>query len=135
MKRIHEMALLCVVIAATSAGAADGWCVMATERKMKVAYGHTLVAGRCDRIDFNERTGEWCVVDYKTWDSAASSGLRRTRPNGGGISPTGSSTPPRKASTRHGSPTSSAGLKLAPGLDASDGSVLGFRRFFVRRLG
>ena len=49
--------------------AADGWRVMATERKMKVVYGHTTVAGRCDRIDFNERTGEWCVIDYKTWDS------------------------------------------------------------------
>ena len=54
-----------------AARASDGWRVMATERKMKVAYGHTLVTGRCDRIDFNERTGVWCVVDYKTWDSAA----------------------------------------------------------------
>ena len=54
-----------------AARAAEGWLVMATERKMKVVYGHTTVAGRCDRIDFNERTGEWCVVDYKTWDSAA----------------------------------------------------------------
>lgn len=54
-----------------AARAAEGWRVVATERKMKVAYGHTLVAGRCDRIDFNERTGEWCVIDYKTWDSAA----------------------------------------------------------------
>ena len=53
-----------------AARAADGWRVMATERKMKVVYGHTTVAGRCDRIDFNEKTGEWCVVDYKTWDSA-----------------------------------------------------------------
>ena len=52
-----------------AARAADGWRVMATERKMKVVYGHTTVAGRCDRIDFNERTGDWCVVDYKTWDS------------------------------------------------------------------
>ena len=52
-----------------AARAADGWRVMATERKMKVVYGHTTVAGRCDRIDFNERTGEWCVIDYKTWDS------------------------------------------------------------------
>ena len=54
-----------------AARAADGWRVVATERKMKVVYGHTTVAGRCDRIDFNERTGEWCVVDYKTWDSSA----------------------------------------------------------------
>ena len=54
-----------------AARAAEGWRVMATERKMEVAYGHTRVAGRCDRIDYNERTGEWCVVDYKTWDSSA----------------------------------------------------------------
>ena len=54
-----------------AARASDGWRVKATERKMEVSYGHTRVVGRCDRIDFNERTGEWCVVDYKTWDSAA----------------------------------------------------------------
>ena len=53
-----------------AARAAEGWRVKATERKMNVTYGHTVVVGRCDRIDFNERTGEWCVVDYKTWDSA-----------------------------------------------------------------
>ena len=52
-----------------AARAAEGWRVMATERKMKVVYGHTTVAGRCDRIDFKAQTGEWCVVDYKTWDS------------------------------------------------------------------
>ena len=65
-----------------AARAADGWRVMATERKMKVSYGHTLVAGRCDRIDFNERTGEWCVVDYKTWDSAARAAAFETKKDG-----------------------------------------------------
>ncbi len=65
-----------------AARAADGWRVMATERKMKVAYGHTVVAGRCDRIDFNERTGEWCVVDYKTWDSAARAAAFETKKDG-----------------------------------------------------
>ena len=65
-----------------AARAADGWRVMATERKMKVAYGHTLVAGRCDRIDFNERTGEWCVIDYKTWDSAARAAAFETKKDG-----------------------------------------------------
>ena len=48
----------------------DGWRVVATERKMSVAYGHTVVNGRCDRIDFNASTGEWCVIDYKTWDKS-----------------------------------------------------------------
>ena len=52
-----------------AARAAEGWRVMATERKMKVVYGHTTVAGRCDRIDFKAQTGEWCVIDYKTWDN------------------------------------------------------------------
>ena len=65
-----------------AARAADGWRVMATERKMKVAYGHTLVAGRCDRIDFNERTGEWCVIDYKTWHSAARAAAFETKKDG-----------------------------------------------------
>ena len=64
-RRLRRFAVL------QAARAADGWRVKATERKMEVVYGHTRVAGRCDRIDFNERTGEWCVVDYKTWDGAA----------------------------------------------------------------
>ena len=25
--------------------------------------------GRCDRIDYNAQTDEWCVVDYKTFDN------------------------------------------------------------------
>ena len=54
-----------------AARAADGWRVMATERKMRVVYGHTEVNGRCDRIDFHPGTGKWCVIDYKTWDSAS----------------------------------------------------------------
>ena len=53
-----------------AARAAEGWKVVATERKMKVVYGHTSVNGRCDRIDFNPALGRWCVIDYKTWDSA-----------------------------------------------------------------
>ena len=48
---------------------AQGWRTVAAERKLQIKYGHTTVKGRCDRIDFNERTGEWCVVDYKTFDN------------------------------------------------------------------
>ena len=48
---------------------AEGWRTVAAERRLKVVYGHTTVIGRCDRIDFNERTGDWCVVDYKTFDN------------------------------------------------------------------
>lgn len=50
---------------------AAGWRIVASERRLEVCYGHTRVYGRCDRIDFREATGEWCVIDYKTWDSAA----------------------------------------------------------------
>ena len=48
---------------------AEGWRTVAAERKLQVRYGHTTVKGRCDRIDYNEKTGEWCVVDYKTFDN------------------------------------------------------------------
>ena len=48
---------------------AQGWRTVAAERKLKVVYGHTTVKGRCDRIDYNEKTGDWCVVDYKTFDN------------------------------------------------------------------
>lgn len=53
-----------------SVRASEGWKVVATERKLKVVYGHTTVNGRCDRIDFNPELGRWCVIDYKTWDKA-----------------------------------------------------------------
>ena len=47
---------------------AQGWRTVAAERKLKVVYGRTTVKGRCDRIDYRAETGEWCVVDYKTFD-------------------------------------------------------------------
>ena len=67
---------------------ADGWRIVAVERKLECAFpfgrpdgtrGETCVYGKCDRIDFNERTGAWCVIDYKTWDRAdrASCAARR----------------------------------------------------------
>ena len=47
-----------------------GWRIAAAERKLEIQYGHTRFNGKCDRVDFNDATGEWCVIDYKTWDSA-----------------------------------------------------------------
>ena len=47
---------------------AEGWRMVAAECKLQVVYGHTTVKGRCDRIDYNELTQEWCVIDYKTFD-------------------------------------------------------------------
>jgi len=53
---------------------AAGWRIMAVERKLEIEYrmeSHGVrLYGKCDRIDFNEATGEWCVIDYKTWDKA-----------------------------------------------------------------
>ena len=49
---------------------AAGWQVVAAEKKLEVVYGHTRFAGKCDRFDYNPTTDEWCVIDYKTWDTA-----------------------------------------------------------------
>lgn len=48
---------------------AEGWRIVAAERKLEVQYGHTRFHGKCDRVDFNASTGQWCVIDYKTWDT------------------------------------------------------------------
>lgn len=50
---------------------AEGWRLAAVELRMNVRYGHTEVKGRCDRIDRHDETGEWCVIDYKTFDNAS----------------------------------------------------------------
>jgi ATP-dependent helicase/nuclease subunit B len=47
-----------------------GWVVVAVERPFTLSVGGIEVAGRIDRIDRNESTGEWRVVDYKTTDAA-----------------------------------------------------------------
>jgi ATP-dependent exoDNAse (exonuclease V) beta subunit len=59
--------------------AAKGWKIVEIEKPMKGDVGRFDVDGRpfslqarIDRIDFNERTGEWCILDYKTSDSAKS---------------------------------------------------------------
>ena len=48
----------------------EGWRIAAVERKLELKYDHTRFHGKCDRIDRNEKTGEWCVIDYKTWDKS-----------------------------------------------------------------
>lgn len=53
-----------------SARRREGWTIVGCERKLEVQYGGTRMHGKCDRIDFNPETGRWCVIDYKTWDSA-----------------------------------------------------------------
>ena len=61
---------------------AAGWRIVAAERRMEIAYGATLVKGKCDRIDYNDSTGEWCVIDYKTWDTAEKARCFETAPDG-----------------------------------------------------
>ncbi len=46
----------------------EGWRIVAVERRMQLNYGETRLHGKCDRIDFNDRLGKWCIIDYKTWD-------------------------------------------------------------------
>ena len=47
---------------------AEGWKIVATEEWLRVSYDGCLFRGCADRIEVNEKTGEWQVVDYKTFD-------------------------------------------------------------------
>jgi len=53
---------------------ATGWRIIGVEKKLEIEYkieSHGVrLYGKCDRIDFNKTTGEWCVIDYKTWDKS-----------------------------------------------------------------
>lgn len=59
----------------------EGWRIESVERRMQVQYGHTLIKGRCDRIDYNVNTKEWCVIDYKTFDSIEKAQVRDNKGN------------------------------------------------------
>ena len=59
-----------------------GWKIVAAERKLEVLYDHTRFYGKCDRIDRNEQTGRWCVIDYKTWDKADKAESRTVKKDG-----------------------------------------------------
>lgn len=56
--------------------AAEGWTIHDRELEFTIENGVTLdgaalpITGRIDRIDFNERTGAWAILDYKTSDAA-----------------------------------------------------------------
>lgn len=60
----------------------EGWRIAAVERKLELQYGHTRFHGKCDRIDINEASGEWCVIDYKTWDSPKNAQSFETKRDG-----------------------------------------------------
>lgn len=48
----------------------EGWRIRRAETVLKGAVEGVEITGKADRIDENVRTGEWRVVDYKTWDKA-----------------------------------------------------------------
>ena len=55
---------------------AEGWQIVAVERKLRLQYDHTELYGKCDRIDFHAQTGQWLVIDYKTFDKADKANCR-----------------------------------------------------------
>lgn len=48
--------------------AADGWEVIAVERKFEIPSGDLIIRGKIDRIDRHRETGQVRVIDYKTGD-------------------------------------------------------------------
>jgi hypothetical protein len=58
---------------------AEGWVIRECEKKFEesnaldiVGQDPMVIRGKIDRIDFNERTGEWRILDYKTGESGDS---------------------------------------------------------------
>ena len=51
---------------------AEGWRIVAAEQSLACTLRDcpTLIRGKVDRIDVNERTGEIAIIDYKTWRRA-----------------------------------------------------------------
>ncbi len=49
---------------------ADGWVIIAVERKIEIPCEGIVIRGRIDRIERNEKTGQVRVLDYKTSDTA-----------------------------------------------------------------
>ena len=60
---------------------ASGWRIVATEEPLSVVYGGTRLTGRADRIDRHDTTGEYRVIDYKTWDKTDRANVFETRAN------------------------------------------------------
>ena len=48
-----------------------GWRIVAAEQSLecRIKSSNTLLRGKVDRIDENERTGELAIIDYKTWEA------------------------------------------------------------------
>lgn len=70
---------------------AEGWRIVAVERRLERpsafarpdgTTGSVRVYGKCDRIDVNEATGAWSIIDYKMWDTAPGVAEADGRPRG-----------------------------------------------------
>lgn len=59
---------------------AEGWVIVAVERKFEIEVGGLVVSGKIDRIDRHERTGAVRVLDYKTSDQPVQPGEAHLRP-------------------------------------------------------
>jgi RecB family exonuclease len=51
-----------------------GWRIVSAEQSLqcRIKSSATLLRGKVDRIDENERTGELAIIDYKTWEAPKS---------------------------------------------------------------
>ena len=49
---------------------AEGWVIIAVEKKIEIECDGVVISGRIDRIEKNEKTGRIRVLDYKTSDTA-----------------------------------------------------------------
>ncbi len=54
----------------------EGWRIHEVEKSLSVKYDGTTLRGRLDRIDYNEETKKWCVIDYKAWKSDKSATIK-----------------------------------------------------------
>jgi ATP-dependent helicase/nuclease subunit B len=54
--------------AVQAATRAEGWVIEKVEEKFEIAVDELVVVGKIDRIERNEITGEYRVIDYKTSD-------------------------------------------------------------------
>ena len=52
-----------------AAARSEGWRIFQAEKSYEERICGVDIRGQIDRIDRNEATGAWRIIDYKTWDS------------------------------------------------------------------
>ncbi len=55
----------------------EGWKIVSAESAHQLAVGDWILSAKFDRVDCNEKTGQWMVIDYKTYDSAPAGCARK----------------------------------------------------------